>query len=131
MRELWPGDHLGYLSLLNKCRDFLETSLFYKHLAAILITFLIAIIKYVTDGHLTGGSFILAQRSQGRRAESLTLGPAHAGGCMFTSQWQESDEQGKAGRRLVVEVPLCFPFSQRRALIQGLAREPLPLVKIL
>lgn len=76
-------------------------------------------------------SFILVQRSQGRRAESLTVGPVHAGGSMFISQLQESDEQGEASKRLVVEVPLCFPFSQRRAIIQDLAREFLPLVKII
>lgn len=69
-----------------KRHNFLETSLFYKNLAAILITFLIAMIKCVTDGHWTGESFILAQSSQGRRAESLMVGPAHAGGCVFTSQ---------------------------------------------
>ena len=120
------------LSLFTyKCHDFVETSLFYKHLAAILITFLVVMIKCVTDGHLTGESFILAQRSQGRWAESSTVGPAHTKGCMFTSQYQESDEHGEAGRRLVVEVPLRFPFSRGRALIQGLAREPVSLVKIL
>lgn len=69
-----------------KCHNFLETSLFHKNLAAILITFLIAMIKYVTDSHWTGRIFILAPSLEGRRAESLMVGPAHAGGCVFTFQ---------------------------------------------
>lgn len=121
------------LSLFTYKCHFLETTLFYKKkkLAVIVVIFLIAMIKQLQKA--VGGQevshWLRVHRAEGQSpswCELWVQETTHS----HLSSWNWTSEEELALSWLFRYL-LCFLLSQWKTLIQGLAKEYFPLVKIL